>query len=126
LPCGRCQGGGCDGCERRGAFEQIASGIPSELAVTLPRQGQGPRSAVCLRLPDSGASAPAESELPRGHLLLTVVPREPTPGWVPASSIVVLHLPVTRSKWLRPPLLWFWAVALGLAILICIGRRLAG
>ncbi|HVZ32751.1 MAG TPA: hypothetical protein VG963_10015, partial [Polyangiaceae bacterium] len=39
LPCARCQGGGCDGCERRGAFEQTAAGIPNELAVTLPRQG---------------------------------------------------------------------------------------
>jgi hypothetical protein len=118
LSCARCQGGGCDSCERRGAFEQLASGIPSELALTLPRQAAGPCSTVCLRLPASGARAAADSELPSGHLLLTVLPRDPTPDWAPASSLVALDLPEPRSKWLQPPLLWLWAAALGLLLLL--------
>jgi len=36
LSCARCDGGGCDACERRGAFEQQAAGIASEVAVVLP------------------------------------------------------------------------------------------
>lgn len=118
LSCARCQGGGCDICERRGAFEQLASGIPSELALTLPRQAASPCSAVCLRLPASGARAAADSELPAGHLLLTVLPRDPTPGWAPASSLVALDLPEPRSKWLQPPVLWLCTAALGLLLLL--------
>src|SRR6185295_11928044 len=82
LSCARCDGGGCDACERRGAFEQQAAGIASEVAVVLPIQSPEHYSAVRLRLPALGARA-AEPELPAGHLLLTVVPRAPEPGWLP-------------------------------------------
>jgi hypothetical protein len=36
LNCARCNGGGCDACQRRGAFEQESAGIAKEVAVGLP------------------------------------------------------------------------------------------
>ena len=89
LSCARCDGGGCDACERRGAFEQQAAGIASEVAVVLPIQSPEHYSAVRLRLPALGARA-AEPELPAGHLLLTVVPRAPEPGWLPVPTVQAL------------------------------------
>jgi hypothetical protein len=86
LSCARCDGGGCDACERRGAFEQQAAGIASEVAVVLPTQSAERCAAVRLRLPALGARA-AEAELPSGHLLLTIVPHEPEPGWLPALTV---------------------------------------
>lgn len=58
LTCARCEGGGCDACGRRGAFEQQAAGIASEVAVVLPRQPAGSCAPVKLRLPSLGARAP--------------------------------------------------------------------
>ena len=87
LPCARCVGGGCDLCERKGAFEQSASGISSEVVVILPQLLGSASGPVCLRLPACGARHASDPELPLGHLLLTVVPREPAEGWQPASSV---------------------------------------
>ena len=89
LSCARCDGGGCDVCERRGAFEQQAAGIASEVAVVLPMQAAESHAPVRLRLPALGARA-AEPELPAGHLLLTVVPHAPEPGWAPAATVLAL------------------------------------
>jgi hypothetical protein len=41
-------------------------------------------------LPGSGARHATDAALPLGHLLLTIVPREPTEGWLPASSLRTL------------------------------------
>jgi hypothetical protein len=90
LPCARCAGGGCDSCSRRGAFEQPASGVPSQVIVTLPNPQGGGSGALCLRLPGSGARHATDTALPLGHLLLTIVPREPTEGWLPAGSLRTL------------------------------------
>jgi hypothetical protein len=103
LSCARCDGGGCDACGRRGAFEQRASGIANEVAIVLPIQPAGSSTAVRLRLPALGARAPAETELPSGHLLLTVIPHLPEPGWSPAANVQALDLPAVE-----PPLL-VWA-----------------
>jgi hypothetical protein len=89
LSCARCDGGGCDACGRRGAFEQEAAGIASEVAVVLPLLSVERCSAVRLRLPALGARA-EQPELPAGHLLLTVVPRPPEPGWSPPATLQVL------------------------------------
>lgn len=101
LSCARCEGGGCDACERRGAFEQQAAGIAAQVAVVLPRQAAQACAPVRLRLPALGARA-ANPELPSGHLLLTVVPRPPEPGWVPSSSVQALALapPAPLDAWL--------------------------
>jgi hypothetical protein len=90
LPCARCAGGGCDGCSRKGAFEQPTSGVPGQVVVTLPTSQGGASGALCLRLPGSGARHATDSALPLGHLLLTIVPRAPTEGWLPASSLRAL------------------------------------
>jgi hypothetical protein len=110
LPCTRCAGGGCDVCARKGAFEQPASGIPSQVVVSLPRQPSGASAALCLRLPESGARHATEPDLPAGHLLLTIVPHEPVLGdsaqaWAPASSIRLLEpAPALENATARDPM----------------------
>lgn len=96
LNCARCNGGGCDACQRRGAFELEAAGIAKEVAVGLPKLPAERSSAVCLRLPALGARAEPESQLPNGHLLLTVIPRAPEPNWQPPATVQALDL---RTEW---------------------------
>src|SRR6185295_10212812 len=57
LSCARCDGGGCDACERRGAFEQAAAGTAREVAVVLPVLHPERCVPVRLRLPALGARA---------------------------------------------------------------------
>jgi hypothetical protein len=83
LNCARCEGGGCDVCGRKGAFEQAAEG---PVIVSLPRQQAGAApSALRLRLPGYGARG--DAALPVGHLILTVLPRDAAFGWAPAPSV---------------------------------------
>lgn len=106
LTCARCEGGGCDVCARRGAFEHGASGTPGEVAVTLPLQEPDKAAPVRLRLPAQGARAAEESGLPNGHLLLTIVPR-PIEGSTLSASVRKLPTSVV----VRPDLpAWIWAV----------------
>ena len=103
LPCARCDGGGCDACGRRGAFDQQTAGIANEVAIVLPVQAPGSSTAVRLRLPALGARAPADTELPPGHLLLTVRPHRVEPGWAPAANVTALDLPQAE------PAFFVWA-----------------
>ena len=119
LSCARCDGGGCDACGRRGAFDQRTAGIAEEVAIVLPLQPRGGSTAVRLRLPALGARAPAETELPPGHLLLTVVPRRAEPGWVPAANVTALDLPQ------REPAFFVWARQLRQRWLVLRERQLA-
>jgi hypothetical protein len=106
LSCARCEGGGCDVCGRRGAFEQAGTGAPSEIVVSLPAQPEGMTAPVRLRLPGHGARAAEDSGLPNGHLLLTVVPRPLEASLVSTS---VRKLPT--SVVVQPDLpAWIWAV----------------
>lgn len=82
LTCARCEGGGCDACGRKGAFEQAGEG---PVVVSLPRQAGAVPAALRLRLPGYGARG--DGALPRGHLILTVVPRDDAFGWAPAQSV---------------------------------------
>jgi len=118
LSCARCDGGGCDVCGRRGAFDQT-TGIANEVAVVLPVQPRGSSTAVRLRLPALGARAPAETELPPGHLLLTVLPHRAEPGWAPAASVVALDLAAPE-----PPL-FVWARRMRERLLVLRERQLA-
>jgi hypothetical protein len=106
LPCARCVGGGCDLCERKGAFEQAASGASSEVVVTLPQLLGGASGPVCLRLPACGARHATDPDLPLGHLLLTVVPREPADGWQPASSVRKLETSHSTQSSARAAGIW--------------------
>lgn len=73
LTCLRCEGGGCDACERRGAFsrDKLGGQEAEPLVVTLPKMGREAAEALQLRLPGQGALS-SDDSLPPGHLLLTV------------------------------------------------------
>jgi hypothetical protein len=104
LACAACGGGGCDTCGRSGAVTMRGRNEPPEIVqVTLPEwtspEGE-PTSSVTLRIPEQGGLPAEGSKLPRGLLLLTVVPNEqpdsgvrrataslaPPPQTVPAPS----------------------------------------
>jgi hypothetical protein len=114
LPCARCEGGGCDLCGRRGAFEAAGS---SELVITLPRQAGSAPSAVRLRLPAAGARDASDPNLPPGHLLLTVIPRDAAFGWAPAPTLRKLDAPQSggQANWADARM---WAIAFVLVSLL--------
>ena len=78
LACAGCRGGGCDACDRSGAITLRRRDEPAEVVeVTLPARladEGGDSRGVTLRIPEQGGLPAAGSELPRGVLLLTVVP----------------------------------------------------
>jgi hypothetical protein len=85
LACAACGGGGCDTCGRSGAITLRRRDEPAEVVeVTLParKSDELPESrGVTLRIPEQGGLPEPGSELPRGVLLLTVVPSpEPDPS----------------------------------------------
>jgi hypothetical protein len=84
LACATCGGGGCDACGRSGAITLRRREEPAEFVeITLPaRPGDdAPDSrGITLRIPEQGGLPELGSDLPRGLLLLTVVPSpEPDP-----------------------------------------------
>lgn len=85
LACAACGGGGCDACGRSGAITLRKRDEPAEVVeITLPaRSGDDlPDSrGITLRIPEQGGLPEHGSDLPRGVLLLTVVPSpEPDPS----------------------------------------------
>ena len=85
LACATCGGGGCDACGRSGAITLRKRDEPAEVVeVTLPARSDDelPDSrGITLRIPEQGGLPPPDSDLPRGVLLLTVVPSpEPDPS----------------------------------------------
>lgn len=78
LACAACGGGGCDACGRSGAITLRQRDEPAEVVeVTLPSRSADelPDSrGITLRIPELGGLPEPGSELPRGVLLLTVVP----------------------------------------------------
>jgi hypothetical protein len=84
LSCAGCGGGGCDTCGRSGAITLRKRDEPAEVVeVTLPSRpaDDTPDSrGITLRIPEQGGLPEQGSDLPRGVLLLTVVPSlEPDP-----------------------------------------------
>jgi hypothetical protein len=113
LTCARCEGGGCDVCGRKGAFER--AGDEGSVRISLPRPSGGAPSAVRLRLPGYGARG--NPALPLGHLILTVVPRDAAFGWAPASNVQRVEV----SNGARRPAHWAagaWGLAIGAVALI--------
>jgi hypothetical protein len=85
LACAACGGGGCDACGRSGAITLRTRDEPAEVVeVTLPARPSDelPDSrGITLRIPEQGGLPDPGSDLPRGVLLLTVVPSpEPDPS----------------------------------------------
>ena len=85
LSCAACGGGGCDKCGRSGAITLRKREEPAEVVeVTLPSRPadeQPDSRGITLRIPEQGGLPDPGSDLPRGVLLLTVVPsQEPDPS----------------------------------------------
>lgn len=78
LACAACGGGGCDACGRSGAITLRRRDEPAEVVeVTLPARPKDdvPDSrGITLRIPEQGGLPDPGSDLPRGLLLLTVLP----------------------------------------------------
>jgi hypothetical protein len=80
LSCAACGGGGCDTCGRSGAITlRQRDELAEVLEVSLPARPdaeleQADAPALTLRIPEQGGLPEPGSELPRGMLLLTLVP----------------------------------------------------
>lgn len=145
LSCATCGGGGCDACGRSGAITLRRRNEPAEVVeVTLPvrPQDEEPDSrGITLRIPEQGGLPEPGSELPRGLLLLTLIPSEqpdPTikllrgvPSKRPPASIVdsdEMPKPITAPAPKRPATAAkvIVIVAVALWILLLIWLRLSG
>ncbi len=101
LSCARCEGGGCDACQRRGAFTLREAGAAQETVVlTLSQDVEG--SAIQIRVPDRGAPGPTDE--PPGQLIVTL-----SAGDVPSGGLSRRDEPVASGKlplpWLALPVL---------------------
>jgi hypothetical protein len=125
LSCATCGGGGCDACERSGAVSARGRNDPVEkVEITLPKpapkdDGATAPRAVILRIPEHGGLAAAESNLPRGNLLLTVragetlskgVTRLPGPS-VPPPDIAPELVGVEGEAAENARIVWLFVVA---------------
>jgi hypothetical protein len=86
LSCAACGGGGCDTCGRSGAITlRQRDELAEVVEVTLPARPSADAEladaqGLTLRIPEQGGLPEAGTDLPRGMLLLTVVPsQEPDP-----------------------------------------------
>lgn len=95
LACASCGGGGCDACGRSGAITLRQRDEPPEVVeITLPVRpaDEEPDSrGITLRIPEQGGLPERGSELPRGVLLLTLLPSSE-----PDSSVRLLRVPSRR------------------------------
>lgn len=145
LACAGCGGGGCDVCGRSGAITMRQKHEPAEMVeVTLPARAADelPDSrGITLRIPEQGGLPAAGTDLPRGVLLLTVVPSQQSdpsvrrlsgrPSKPPASIVESDETPTivgeSELDGRRPsPALIIVAVAVVLWILLLIWLRLSG
>ena len=145
LACATCGGGGCDACGRSGAITLRRREEPAEVVeVTLPARpdDDAPDSrGITLRIPEQGGLPAPGSDLPRGLLLLTVVPSpEPDPRIrllrgvpskrPPASVVDSDEMPSLHP--IEPPsrrvsvAIVIVAVAVALWVLLLIWLRLSG
>ncbi len=146
LACAACGGGGCDSCGRSGAITLRKKSEPAEVVeVTLPARKADdlPDSrGITLRIPEQGGLPAAGSDLPRGVLLLTVVPSQDSdpsvkrlrglPSKPPPASIVESdETPIAPQEFapeprrLSPAVL-IVLVAVVLWVLLLIWLRLSG
>lgn len=99
LTCARCDGGGCDTCDRRGAISlRGADQPPEKLSIVLSHAASG---SVRLRIPEQGAKG--ADGVPRGDLELTLTEADAAhPG---VHSRAPKPVTKTQSTW------WVWVVA---------------
>ena len=107
LTCAKCEGGGCDACERAGAVSLRGKQEPGELLqVSLPARSADSETrterVIVLRIPEHGGFSET-AQLPRGFLLLRVTAgRKPDAG-VSLCAHQVTHEPSTSERELRAP-----------------------
>jgi hypothetical protein len=143
VTCAGCGGGGCDACGRSGAITLRSRSEPAEVVeVTLPRRSpdEVPDSrGITLRIPEQGGLPDPGSDLPRGVLLLTVVPSDAAdasvrplrgvPSKKPPASVVdsdEMATPLASAPPPRQTALVIVVVAVVLWILLLIWLRLTG
>ena len=123
LSCARCEGGGCDACQRSGALTlRERDEAPEVVSVTLPVSEVGD---VVLRIPDAGGLPPPDRPYGRGLLLLRVsVADAPSAGVVRslAQERPLTISPEERRELIRRSVL----VAVGLTVLFVVLLWLAG
>jgi hypothetical protein len=71
VTCATCGGGGCDACGRSGAITLRSRSEPAEVVEVTPDS-----RGITLRIPEQGGLPAEGSDLPRGVLLLTVIPSD--------------------------------------------------
>jgi hypothetical protein len=139
LTCAACHGGGCDSCDRSGAITLRGRHEPPEIVqLTLPGLGDGDSETgadrpLTLRIPEQGGLPVEGSKLPRGLLLLTVVPADTADQGVaragaalPAPVEPAAIEPVPRPAAPRNRLTLWVAIAVALWILLLVLLRLSG
>ena len=114
LACARCDGGGCDGCGRSGAFRLTLDDAARTLQLTLP--GRGPERTVLRLVRPFGADAGLEQlwiELRAG----------------PEASACCRLVPGGRARpraFARGPILIVLALALAVLLAVLLGALTAG
>jgi hypothetical protein len=139
LTCAACGGGGCDSCDRSGAITLRGRHEPPEIVqVTLPglREGDsesGGDRPLTLRIPEQGGLPVEGSKLPRGLLLLTVIPADKadqgvarTGAALPVPAAPPANEPVPPPAAPRNRVTLWVAAAVALWILLLVLLRLSG
>lgn len=104
LPCGACDGGGCDRCGRSGALRRSADSSEDELELTLPAPLDGPVRVRLVRPFD-------DDEL--GILLIDIVPAElPSPSCRRLQAVRVQQPNTSTLPW------GVWTLAAGALLLL--------
>lgn len=143
LACAACGGGGCDTCGRSGAITlRQRDELAEVVEVTLPvRPGadteEAEQQGLTLRIPEQGGLPEPGSELPRGMLLLTLVPSDEADVRVKLLRGAASKRPSSTAKGeeisvvenapnRRLPLLIAAVAAVALGILLLVWLRLSG
>jgi len=142
LVCAGCDGGGCDACDRSGAITLRGRDELAEVVqVTLPKRSASEQTdvGIVMRIPEQGGlSKPEFAGLPRGLLLLTLVPAdEADPAVQPAKESIAPSADTTAAAGdageALPALLpkrdrfWLWvAIGLGLWVMFLLALRFSG
>lgn len=125
LGCARCEGGGCDACQRSGALTLRGRDDPPErITVTLPSASS--EADIVLRIPEAGGYPPPDQMCGRGLLLLRVSPGDTASAGVQRASVASEKprsiAPVERRKLVQRSL---W-MAVGLSVLFVLMLWLGG
>lgn len=124
VGCARCEGGGCDVCQRSGALTLRGRDEPPErITVTLPSASS--ESDIVLRIPEAGGFPPPDQLYGRGLLLLRVSRGGAASAGVQRASVAQGPRPVSpeERRQLVQRSLW---VAVGLSVLFVLMLWLAG